>query len=98
MTCATCTDLDLPAAPKAAGLAARLLTALGRLRPAERLDLESLSSHRLRDLGLTQGQNFDLEDLAADCADDGRWTFLLEASPIPFTGAVGSPVNPVAVK
>jgi kynurenine formamidase len=52
----------------------------------------------LVDLGLTQGQNFDLEELAADCAGDGRWTFLLEASPIPFTGAVGSPVNPVAVK
>ena len=48
--------------------------------------------------GLTQGQNFDLEALAADCADDGRYTFLLEASPIPFTGGVGAPVNPVAVK
>jgi len=52
----------------------------------------------LVELGLTQGQNFDLEDLAAACADDGRWTFLLEASPIPFTGAVGAPVNPVAVR
>ena len=53
---------------------------------------------RPRRLGLLQGQNFDLEDLAADCAADGRYTFLLEASPIPFTGAVGAPVNPVAVK
>ena len=52
----------------------------------------------LVELGLLQGQNFDLEDLAADCADDGRYTFLLEASPIPFTGAVGAPVNPVAIK
>jgi kynurenine formamidase len=52
----------------------------------------------LVDMGLTQGQNFDLEDLAADCAADGRSSFLLEASPIPFTGAVGAPVNPVAVK
>jgi kynurenine formamidase len=52
----------------------------------------------LVDLGLTQGQNFDLEDLAADCAADGRYTFLLEATPIPFTGAVGAPVHPVAVK
>jgi kynurenine formamidase len=60
------------------------------LFPAHLLDLV--------DLGLTQGQNFDLEDLAADCADDGRCTFLLEASPIPFGGAVGAPVNPVAVK
>jgi kynurenine formamidase len=52
----------------------------------------------LVDMGLFQGQNFDLEDLAADCAADGRHDFLLEASPIPFTGAVGSPVNPVAIK
>lgn len=52
----------------------------------------------LVELGLTQGQNFDLEDLADDCAADGRSSFLLEASPIPFTGAVGSPVNPVAIK
>ena len=52
----------------------------------------------LVELGLLQGQNFDLEDLAADCAADGRYEFLLEASPIPFTGATGAPVNPVAVK
>ena len=52
----------------------------------------------LVDLGLLQGQNFDLEALSADCADDGRYTFLLEASPVPFTGACGAPVNPVAIK
>jgi kynurenine formamidase len=52
----------------------------------------------LVDLGLLQGQNFDLEELSVDCAADGRYTFLLEASPIPFTGACGSPVNPVAIK
>ena len=52
----------------------------------------------LVDMGLTQGQNFVLDDLAADCADDGRYTFLLEASPLPFTGAVGAPVAPVAIK
>jgi kynurenine formamidase len=52
----------------------------------------------LVDMGLTQGQNFDLEALSAACADDGRHTFLLEASPIPFQGAVGAPVNPVAIR
>lgn len=52
----------------------------------------------LRDMGLTQGQNWDLEELAADCADDGVYEFLLEASPQPFTGGAGSPVNPVATK
>jgi kynurenine formamidase len=52
----------------------------------------------LRDVGLTQGQNFDLEALSVDCAADGVYQFMLEASPLPFTGAVGSPVNPVAIK
>jgi kynurenine formamidase len=52
----------------------------------------------LVEMGMTQGQNFDLEALADDCAGDGRYAFLLEASPIPFTGAVGAPVNPIAVK
>ncbi len=52
----------------------------------------------LVDLGLTQGQNWNLEELAADCEADGQYTFLLEASPLPFVGGCGSPVNPVAVK
>jgi kynurenine formamidase len=53
---------------------------------------------QLRDMGLTQGQNFDMEALSEDCAADGVYAFLLSANPEPFTGAVGSPVNPVAVK
>ena len=67
--------------------------------PCERDDL-FLPVHLLdlRDVGLTQGQNWDLEALAADCADDDVYSFLLEASPQPFTGATGSPVNPVATK
>ena len=49
-------------------------------------------------MGLTQGQNFDLEELSADCKHDGQYDFLLEASPQPFVGGIGSPVNPVAIK
>jgi kynurenine formamidase len=49
-------------------------------------------------MGMTQGQNWDLEELAADCAADGQYDFFLEASPQPFVGGVGSPVNPVAIK
>ena len=52
----------------------------------------------LVEMGMTQGQNWVLDDLAADCADDGRYTFLLDATPLPFTNALGSPLNPVAVK
>ena len=67
--------------------------------PSERPDLP-LPVHLLHlvEMGMTQGQNFDLEDLAADCADDGVYEFLLDASPQPFVGGLGTPVNPVAVK
>jgi len=52
----------------------------------------------LVEMGMIQGQNFDLEELAADCADDGVYEFLLEATPDPFLKAVGAPVQPIAVK
>ena len=48
--------------------------------------------------GLLIGEIFDLEALADDCASDGRYEFLLSAAPLPITGGVGSPVNPLAVK
>jgi kynurenine formamidase len=49
-------------------------------------------------MGLFVGEIFDLEALADDCAADGRYEFLFSAAPLPVTGGVGSPVNPVAVK
>jgi hypothetical protein len=39
-----------------------------------------------------------LGDLAQACADDGRYEFLFVAPALPITGAVGSPVNPLAIK
>jgi len=53
---------------------------------------------QLRDMGLVQGQNWHLDDLAADCAADGQYDCLLVATPLPLTGAVGAPVVPTAVK
>ena len=53
---------------------------------------------QLRDMGLTQGQNWDLEALAAHCAADGVYEMLLVANPEPVTGGTGAPVNPVAIK
>jgi kynurenine formamidase len=52
----------------------------------------------LVEMGLTQGQNWVLDPLADDCAEDGRYTFLLDATPLPLTGGLGSPLNPVALK
>jgi kynurenine formamidase len=52
----------------------------------------------IRDLGLTLGEMFDLEELAADCARDRVYEFLFSAPPLKVTGGVGSPLNPLAVK
>lgn len=52
----------------------------------------------LRDIGLLQGQVWNLDDLAADCAADGQHDFLLCATPLPLTNAVGAPVAPTAIK
>lgn len=52
----------------------------------------------LRDMGLAQGQIWDLDELAADCAADGQHDFLLSATPIPLTRSTGGLVAPTAVK
>ncbi|MEX2556222.1 MAG: cyclase family protein [Actinomycetota bacterium] len=71
--------------------------------PRESKDLLKVLGHPLHllcivEMGLTLGQNFDLESLAEDCASDGVYEFLLTASPEPFGGGLGGPVNPVAIK
>jgi kynurenine formamidase len=50
------------------------------------------------EMGLVQGQNFDLETLAGDCAADGRSEMLLVATPEPIVNAAGAPTTPVAIK
>lgn len=69
------------------------------LLPSKRPDI-GLPVHVvcLVEMGLLQGQNWDLEDLATACAEDRRYTFLLDATPQPFTMATGSPVNPLALR
>jgi kynurenine formamidase len=52
----------------------------------------------LRNTGLLFGEIFALDALAAACAEDGRYAFLFCAPPLPISGAVGSPINPLAIK
>jgi kynurenine formamidase len=52
----------------------------------------------LRDTGLLLGEMFQLDELAAACTEDGGYAFLFAAPPLPITGAVGSPINPLAIK
>lgn len=49
-------------------------------------------------LGLIVGELWSLDELAADCAADGSYEFLLVAKPLHLAGGVGSPANAVAIK
>jgi kynurenine formamidase len=51
----------------------------------------------LVEMGMLQGQNWNLEELSTACGETGRYAFLLSAMPEPFVGATGTPVAPVAV-
>jgi kynurenine formamidase len=68
--------------------------------PVSGVDGAILPMHMLclRDMGLMLGEYWNLNELAADCAADGRYEFQLVAPPLSVTGGVGSPVNPIAIK
>ena len=69
------------------------------VRPNEFDDaFQPLHQVAIPNMGLLIGEMWDLEALAADCAADCVYEFFLTAAPLPITGAVGSPVNPVAIK
>ncbi|HEY1444307.1 MAG TPA: cyclase family protein [Acidimicrobiales bacterium] len=52
----------------------------------------------LVEMGLTQGQNWVLDPLSDACAADGRFTFFLDATPLPLINGLGSPLQPVALR
>ena len=56
-----------------------------------------LHSLLIRDLGLTLGEVWWLEELADACAEAGRHEFFLSAPPLKITNASGSMLNPVAI-
>lgn len=55
-----------------------------------------LHARLIRDLGLTIGELWWLEDLAVACAQEGRWEFFLVAAPLTVTNSTGGPLNPIA--
>jgi kynurenine formamidase len=48
-------------------------------------------------MGLWLVDNGDFDRLADACAARSRWSFLFMAAPPRFSGATGTPVNPIAV-
>jgi kynurenine formamidase len=69
------------------------------VRPNEFADaFQPLHQVVIPNMGLLVGEMWDLDALAEDCATDRVYEFLLCAAPLKVTGAVGAPLNPVAVK
>jgi kynurenine formamidase len=52
----------------------------------------------IRDIGLTLGEMFNLEELAVSCEQDGISEFLFCGPGLKISNSVGSPVTPVAIK
>lgn len=48
-------------------------------------------------MGLTMGEIFKLDVLGEECAKTRAYDFLFVAPALPVTGAVGSPINPLAI-
>jgi kynurenine formamidase len=49
-------------------------------------------------VGLFLGEMWDPDGLADACAADGNYDFFLTAAPLRVTGAVGAPLNPIAIR
>ena len=49
-------------------------------------------------LGLTIGEMFDFEALAADCSEQGDYLAMFTSSPLNLRGGVGSPPNAMAIR
>jgi kynurenine formamidase len=49
-------------------------------------------------LGMAMGELWKLDDLAQNCAEDGRYAFFLTCKPLNILGGVGSPPNALAIK
>jgi kynurenine formamidase len=69
------------------------------VRPNEIPDsFQPLHQVCIPNIGLTIGEIFHLDELAEDCGRDRVYEFFFVAPPLPITGAVGSPINPLAIK
>lgn len=68
---------------------------LPELVPGEAMPFHMVA---LRDMGMPLAEILDLESLSVASGLDGRYDSFLCAAPLPFTRAVGSPVNPIAMR
>jgi kynurenine formamidase len=52
----------------------------------------------IRDMGLTLGEMFNLEELSTDCSKDGVWEFLFTGGGLKISNSAGSPATPLVLK
>jgi len=72
--------------------------ALEALPKAAGNEMEFLHFHMLAFFGMPIGEMWNLEGLADDCAEDGRYDFFITSAPLNIPGGVGSPPNALAIK
>ena len=92
-----------PSAATAGWLWDRRIAAVAADNPAlEALRVDSEVGFQHRRLialqGMAIGELWDLDELAADCAADGAYEFMLVSAPLNVPGGVGSPANAYAIK
>ena len=80
------------------GVEAAAPNASGQLEGAVAGEALVLHMILVRDMGMWLGELFDLEELAADCRQDGIYEFFFCAPALRVTGGVASPLNPLAIK
>lgn len=92
--------LSLHTAPWIRGkdIAAIATDTSGKVRPNEIDCFQPLHVVCLVHAGLAFGEMFDLDALSDDSKIDGRYEFMLSASPLPVTGASGGPGSALAIK
>ncbi|HXC50825.1 MAG TPA: cyclase family protein [Candidatus Limnocylindrales bacterium] len=61
-------------------------------------DESALHYRTLSLMGLPLGEQFVLDELAADCAADGSYEFMLVSAPMHLEGGIATPPNAVAIK
>jgi kynurenine formamidase len=58
----------------------------------------ALHPYLITRLGVSMVENLWLEDLAAACADDGRYDFCLIIGALKLMGGTASPINPIVIR
>ena len=69
------------------------------VRPNELEDsFQPLHQVMIPNIGLLVGEIFDMTEIGEHCAADGVYEFMFVCPALEITGAVGSPINPQAIK